>query len=212
MLRIYLLPFLFCLASLKSNADPFSSPQKGNPNTIAVYNIDSVVVKMPEYAQAKKKFYEYDSLLQKEDSLMHAQYLKKVRDYYLDSAKVSPLIRQLEEEDLKELFLRTKEFDEYMQEDLEKKKQEFLTPLYEKAKNAAGESAKEKGYLAVIVITGYVEHKYFIGGPDDGLFEIYNPYPEIVNNKISDPVFYTDPKIMVVNITCDVKDKLGIQK
>ncbi len=58
-------------------------------------------------------------------------------------------MRQLKERELQELQNRRQEFEQVAQQDIQKKQQELLTPIIEKAKAAIDKVAKENGYMAI---------------------------------------------------------------
>jgi len=58
-------------------------------------------------------------------------------------------VKQLKQKELQELQNRREEFEQVAQQDYQKKQQELLTPIIEKAKAAIDKVTKENGYLVV---------------------------------------------------------------
>src|ERR1041385_9197656 len=130
-MRILFLFTVLFVVRFSLTAKP-SSTQKINSNIIAVYNIDSVVVKMAEYADAKKKYYAYYSLIRQEDSLINAAYIKMAVSFATDSGKFSPVVYALKKKEIEIMSDRIADFNAAAQTDLENKKKELLAPLCEK--------------------------------------------------------------------------------
>jgi outer membrane protein len=200
-MKHFLFAFFFCgLLPVFLNA--------GNPQVIAVYNMDSVLVTMPGYEMAMKEYVKYDSMITRVDSLMDLEYQKKIGAFYTDSAKFSPIIRQLKRQEIHDLGERISEFRQDAVDDLENKKIELLKPLKEKISVSVIELGKQNHYLTVICCGGYInpQHRFIFDSMEYGTPE--KEMPVLVNETLSQPAIYIDPKIKTVNITKLLIEKL----
>ena len=59
-------------------------------------------------------------------------------------------VRQLKEKELTDLNTRIQEFQQVAQQDLQKKENELLAPIYEKVKATIDEVAKAGGYTVIL--------------------------------------------------------------
>ena len=73
----------------------------------------------------------------------------KYNDYLAKKDSLSDILVQTREKELQDLQTRIQNFQTSAQQDLQKKEQELLQPIIEKAKNAIQKVAKEKGYSYV---------------------------------------------------------------
>lgn len=117
---------------------------------IAHINLDSLISLMPESAEAKKAQEEYIKQLEGMIQTMQTEFDNKYQDYMANSAKYSALIKSSMEKDLQDLQRRIQEFQGTAQQDLQKKNEELAKPIYDKAKKAIDQVAKENGYKYVL--------------------------------------------------------------
>lgn len=117
---------------------------------IAHINLDSLISLMPESAEAKKAQEEYIKQLEGMVATMQTELETKYNDYVANQAKYSALIKSSMEKDLQDLQRRLQEFQTTAQQDLQKKNEELAKPIYEKAKKAIDQVAKENGYKYVM--------------------------------------------------------------
>ncbi len=113
-------------------------------------NLDSLISLMPESAEAKKAQEEYIKQLEGMISTMQTEFDTKYQDYMANQTKYSALIKSSMEKDLQDLQRRIQEFQGTAQQDLQKKNEELAKPIYEKAKKAIDQVAKENGYKYVL--------------------------------------------------------------
>ncbi|MEQ1666379.1 MAG: OmpH family outer membrane protein, partial [Bdellovibrionales bacterium] len=113
-------------------------------------NLDSLISLMPESTEAKKAQEEYVKQLEGMITTMRTEFDTKYQDYMANQAKYSALIKASMEKDLQDLQGRIQEFQATAQQDLQKKNEELAKPIYEKAKKAIDQVAKENGYKYVL--------------------------------------------------------------
>jgi outer membrane protein len=199
-----------------------SGGTSANAKKIAVYNIDSILVKMPEYDSVVSSQVKFQKELDDQIILMEAAYQQKISDFNRDSSKFSPAISMLKKRELTDIHARIQEFREAAAEELDKRNNILLAPLKEKINAAASESGKSNGYMAVIITEGYIPtltyFNYEIGMPvyNDTTRKLIKPVPVkptpvLVNQELSNPITYLDPKITTVNITKEIMTKLGLK-
>jgi Skp family chaperone for outer membrane proteins len=197
-MKRYLIFFFICSTlSIHANARKVQS--------IAVYNVDSVLVTLPEYNTALKEYTQSDSVINFQLSQMDTEYQRKITELNTDSAKWRPLILEIKKKEIKNLGENIREFREQLFIEREEKKKSLRAPLEKKIAEAAAIIGKEKGFIAVISIEGYGKQPFDFSG---GLSGYTKPAPSLLNETISQPVAYQDPKIKTVNITSLLIEKL----
>jgi outer membrane protein len=122
---------------------------------IAYVRIDDIVGMMPELAPEKLNT---DTVGQQfvKDSIMpgldykQTQYNEKVAAYSDTTKKLAPQVKALMLKEIQELQSVLGGAENYIQQVMQAKLQEFLSPYYTKAKKAIEQVAKEKGYTHVM--------------------------------------------------------------
>lgn len=198
MKRYLILLFICSILSIHANAH--KSPG------IAVYNVDSVMVILPEYKEVLDAYIQFDSLLNSMDLQIEKEYRQKINEFNNDSTKWSPMIREIKRKEITDLGENIREFREQAYIEREEKKRSLRSPLERKIAEAAAIIGKEKGFLAVICNGGYNERQRRIFF--DGLNQPVQNIPTLLNETISQPAAYQDPTIKTVNITTLLIEKL----
>jgi outer membrane protein len=124
--------------------------QAGAQMKIGYIRIDDMVSLMPETQKI-------DSLLERyqQDSI-NPQYGQIVSLYnykdsvYRDSLKTPPAVRKQIEQELPALIYQIQNWQQIVNQALEAKQNEFLSPIYRKVYDAVKLVAKEKGYTHVV--------------------------------------------------------------
>ena len=101
-------------------------------------NTQEIIVGMPETKEMQTNMEAYAKDLQDNLESMTVEY-----------NTLSESVRQLKENDLNALIQRRNEFEQAAQQDFQKRQNELLAPIIEKAKNAIDKVAAAGGYLAV---------------------------------------------------------------
>ena len=104
---------------------------------------------MPEREKAQKELQNYSKQLEDQLMAMQTELQNKYNDYLAKKDSLSDILVQTREKELQDLQTRIQNFQTSAQQDLQKKEQELLQPIIEKAKNAIQKVAKEKGYSYV---------------------------------------------------------------
>ena len=104
---------------------------------------------MPEKATAQTKLQDFAKQLQDQLVAMQNEYDTKVQDYQKNQAIYSDLIKQTKAKEIGDLEQRITSYQQSAQEELQKKQEELLQPIIDKAKKAIQDVAKEQGYTYI---------------------------------------------------------------
>ena len=129
--------FVMCATSL------FAQQKFGRINT------QEIIVGMPETKEMQTNMEAYAKDLQDNLESMTVEYNQKLQEFQKNFNTLSESVRQLKENDLNALIQRRNEFEQAAQQDFQKRQNELLAPIIEKAKNAIDKVAAAGGYLAV---------------------------------------------------------------
>jgi len=113
-------------------------------------NSDDLLKIMPGADTAVAKYQEYAQSLDTILMTMQQELNTKYEAFTTDQSKMSDLVKQTKTKELQELQDRIKSFQTSAQEDLEKKQNELLQPIIDKAKSAIEKVAKANGYTMII--------------------------------------------------------------
>ena len=108
-------------------------------------NTQEIIVGMPETKEMQTNMEAYAKDLQDNLESMTVEYNQKLQEFQKNFNTLSESVRQLKENDLNALIQRRNEFEQAVQ----KRQNELLAPIIEKAKNAIDKVAAAGGYLAV---------------------------------------------------------------
>ncbi|HET6245515.1 MAG: OmpH family outer membrane protein [Bacteroidetes bacterium] len=114
-------------------------------------HVDSneLLLAMPERKTAETSIQDYAKQLESQLKTMNAEWESKVQDYQSKEAMLSDAIKKTKVKEITDLESRIKDFQTTAQEDLQKKENDLLQPMIEKAKAAINEVAKENKYTYV---------------------------------------------------------------
>lgn len=104
---------------------------------------------VPETKEMQTNMEAYAKDLQDNLESMTVEYNQKLQEFQKNFNTLSESVRQLKENDLNALIQRRNEFEQAAQQDFQKRQNELLAPIIEKAKNAIDKVAAAGGYLAV---------------------------------------------------------------
>ncbi len=104
---------------------------------------------MPEREKAQNELQNYSKQLEDQLMAMQTELQNKYNDYLSKKDSLSDILLQTREKELQDIQTRIQNFQTSAQQDLQKKEQELIQPIIEKAKNAIQKVAKEKGYAYV---------------------------------------------------------------
>ena len=116
-------------------------------------NTQEIIMAMPETKEMQTNMDAYGKDLQDNLETITVEFNQKLADYQKNYETLSDAVRQLREKELQELRNRSQEFEQIAQQDFQKKQQELLAPIIDKAKNAIDKVSQANGYLAVFDIS-----------------------------------------------------------
>jgi outer membrane protein len=117
---------------------------------IGYINTDVLMSIMPEAAKLNADLTEYQASLQQQGLALQKEAETKRDQYYSDSSKLSPGMKEIRRNDLIKLFNRLQNYEQEAQEEAQKYAQSKIAPVRGKALDAIKAVAKEKGYTYVI--------------------------------------------------------------
>jgi outer membrane protein len=128
-----------------------------NAQKIAHVNLDSLISLMPESKAAQVSVQNYGKQLEQQVTVMQTELQTKYAEYQEKSKDMAEVVRASKEKELNDLNTRIQEFQQQAQVDYQKKTAELSKPVYDKAKQAIDQVAKENGYkYALDTSTGLV--------------------------------------------------------
>lgn len=112
-------------------------------------NTQEVISVMPETKEMQTNLEAYSKDLQENMETLTVEYNTKYQEFNKNFNTMADAVRELKEKELNELIKRRNDFEQIAQQDLQKRYNELLAPIIEKAKNAIDKVAAASGYLAV---------------------------------------------------------------
>jgi outer membrane protein len=110
---------------------------------------DALMALMPEKSQAEKEMEAFAKEFQGALEAMAKEYEGKVADYQSKEKEMTALVKQTKVKEITDLERRIQEFQGQAQGEIQKKEQELLAPIIEKARKAIDAVATEKGYTYI---------------------------------------------------------------
>ncbi len=117
---------------------------------IGYINTDELMSIMPEAAKVNTELNEYQASLQQLGQTLTIDADKKRDQYFLDSLKLTPSMKEIRRNELVTLYTRLQNFDQEAQEKAQKYAQDKIAPVRARALEAIKTVAREKGYTYVI--------------------------------------------------------------
>ena len=111
---------------------------------------------MPDMADVEANFQTLQKDLETQYETMVVEFNKKRDEFQRTQATMTDGVRQMREQELQDMIQRIQTFEQTTQEDLQKKQDELLRPLFEKANEAVNTVAKANGLAAVLASGAFV--------------------------------------------------------
>jgi len=108
---------------------------------------------MPERLEAQKKLQEFAKSLEDQLASMNSELQEKYNEYIEKKDSLSDFLKQTKEKDIQDLQAKIQSFQLSAQQELQKKEQELVQPIIDKASNAIKKVAKSKGYTYVFDVS-----------------------------------------------------------
>ena len=134
------------LAVMAISATTFA--QKGSK--IGHINSNDLLMAMPEKATVQKELEAHANELRTTLDAMSKEYETKVAEFQSKQDVMTDIIKQTKIKEITDLEKRITSFQQTAEADLQKKEQDLLQPIIDKAKDAINTVAKENGYTLVL--------------------------------------------------------------
>lgn len=122
--------------------------QKGTK--VGHINSNDLLTAMPERTAVQKDLEEYANQLKATLDAMSKEYETKVGEFQSKQDVMTDIIKDNKIKEITDLEKRIKEFQQTAEADLQKKEQDLLQPIIDKAKTAINDVAKENGYTYIL--------------------------------------------------------------
>ena len=127
-----------------------SGTNQASAQKFGYVDIQELVFSMPEMADVQANYNALQEDLLAQRQAMLDEFNKKRDDYDRNAATLTDGVRQMREKDLTDLAQKLTTFEqETIPGDLQKKQEELLSPLFNKATEAVNTVAKQNGLTAV---------------------------------------------------------------
>jgi outer membrane protein len=127
-----------------------ASVTNANAQKTGHINLDSLHRLMPEHKKAEQDMQDYAKQLEQQISAMRAELQDKYAKYQAESKDLPEIVRTAKEKELNDLNQRIQDFEQQAQVEYQKKSAELAKPLFDKAKKAIEQVAKENGYKYIL--------------------------------------------------------------
>ena len=112
-------------------------------------NTQEIIMAMPETKTMQENMETYAKELQDNIETMNVEFNTKLQDFQKNYNTFSDAIKEMKEKELQDMQNRTREFQERAQQDYQKKQNELLGPIIEKAKAAIDKVSAATAYTVV---------------------------------------------------------------
>lgn len=112
-------------------------------------NTQEIIMAMPETKTMQENMDTFAKELSDNIETMNVEFNTKLQDFQKNYNTFSDAIKEVKEKELNDMQTRTREFQERAQQDYQKKQNELLAPIIDKAKSAIDKVAAAGGFLAV---------------------------------------------------------------
>ena len=113
-------------------------------------NSNDILLLMPERKAAESTIQNEAKQLETQMGTLNTEYQAKVQDYQAKEKEMTEIVKQDKQKEIVDLEERIKSFQQTAQESLQKKEQELLAPMMEKARKAIQDVAKENGFKYIL--------------------------------------------------------------
>ncbi|HVW13999.1 MAG TPA: OmpH family outer membrane protein [Mucilaginibacter sp.] len=117
---------------------------------IGYISFNALVDQMPETKKVKSDLEAYQKQFMDQLTAMNTEYTSKGQAYQAQQSTMTDAIRIEKEKELTDMQKRMQDYSNTAQQQVNQKTAELSKPLFDKAKAAIAQVAKEKGYTYVI--------------------------------------------------------------
>jgi len=120
-------------------------------NKIGYISLQEVITVMPEYKAAGNDLQDYQKALEQQGNDYQLELYRKDSSFKADSSKWSASMKEVKRKELNELYIKWTNFiNQEAQQLINKKEQELLAPIQQKAVQTSQAVAKENGYAYIL--------------------------------------------------------------
>lgn len=112
-------------------------------------NRDDIIMGMPDYDTAMKKYNAFGQELTNALELMQVELNNKYDQFTKEEKNLTDLVKANKAQEITDMQTRITNFQQQAQVQLQEKQAELLNPIIEKANNAINAVAKEGGYIYI---------------------------------------------------------------
>ncbi len=112
-------------------------------------NTNEIIVAMPEMKDMQTNMEAYGKDLQEQIETMAVEFNTKLQEFQKNVGTMSETLRDLKSKELQDLQNRREQYEQAAQEEYQKKYNELLNPIIEKAKDAIDKVAAAGSYTAI---------------------------------------------------------------
>lgn len=116
-------------------------------------NSQELLQAMPENDSAQAQLERFAKQLQDQMEAMQTELNTKYQDYLNQQEQLTDLIRKTKEEEIQQLQERIQNFQNTAQQEMQKKQNELMTPIINKANEAIKAVARENGFIYIFDIS-----------------------------------------------------------
>ncbi|MCQ2350947.1 MAG: OmpH family outer membrane protein [Paludibacteraceae bacterium] len=117
---------------------------------IGYINSQELITSMPEYETALKQLEDINLTYKTEGKKLQDELQKKYTEYLQSKDSLDSTIREYKETELQRLNQSIEEFTQNAEQNLQKKQQELITPIIEKANKAVKQVGDENSFTYII--------------------------------------------------------------
>jgi outer membrane protein len=121
---------------------------------VAHINAQALVASMPEAKKAETDLQTFAQSLEGEGKTMVDEYTKKMKEFDEKAGTMTDNLKEIKGREIQDAQKRIQDYREAAEQKVQTKQQELLKPIYDKARKAIEDVAKEKGYGYVIDSSG----------------------------------------------------------
>lgn len=119
-------------------------------NKIGYISLQELIVAMPEFKKAEADLADYGKALNEQLAEYRKNFDREDSLFKADSAKMTPATREVKRKNLNELAMKVYTFQQEAQQLLQKKENDLITPIQQKAVQTTQSVAKENGYAYIL--------------------------------------------------------------
>ncbi len=112
-------------------------------------NTSEIIASMPEMKEMQVNMENCGKALHEGIEAINVEYTTKRQEYQKNFTTLPEATRERKAKDLQDLMARREQYQQAAQQDYEKKYNELMAPIIEKAKNAIDKVSQAGGFLAV---------------------------------------------------------------